>query len=397
MVVPTPSTRRLVELDALRGLAVVGIVLMNVYAFALPLQAYYKPAAYGAESAADRVIWAVSFVFIEDKFRTLFAMLFGAGCLILWERETDRPLRTHYARMAVLFAIGLGHSILLANNDVLRGYAFAGLVLPFLMQLSHRALYAVAIGFVWVHVGGGIVLFGGSILDLYAGRMGTDASLFVERNFGTDEPALRYALQLGNEGFGERIARRWADIPSQLRVVAGSVPINLAAMTLGMALWKDRMFAREWRIFRMQRLAAISAAISLPMLLLLAWWVADNGFPGALVGASSLIFSAPFDTLLALSYAALAMAFFNAPGKLTKHLAAVGRLALTNYLMSSVMLAAIFASWGLGLFGEVSRSQAFALGLIPIIAICLWSPIWFKHLGNGPFERFWRLGVRLLS
>ncbi|MBV7265837.1 DUF418 domain-containing protein [Erythrobacter ani] len=397
MGVPTPSTHRVIELDALRGLAVIGIVWMNVYAFALPHQAYHNPVVYGAEHAADRLIWAVSFVFIEDKFRTLFAMMFGAGCLILLEREAARPVRKHYARMVILVAIGIAHSVLLANNDILRGYAIAGLALPFFVQLSHRALYAVAIGFVGVHVGGGIVVFGSSVLDFYAGRMGTDASLFAERNFGADEPAVRHALQLGSENFHGRITRRSADILSQLREVAGSVPISLAGMTLGMALWKDRMLAREWRTFRMQRLAAISAALSLPVLLLLAWWMADNGFPGALVGASALVLSAPFDTLLALAYAALAMAFFSASGRLTSQLACVGRLSLTNYLMTSVILAALFASWGFGLFGEVSRSQAFALSFVPIAAISLWSPFWLKHFGHGPFERVWRLSARLLS
>ena len=74
-----PNSDRIIQLDALRGLAVLGIVWMNVYVFALPAQAYYNPVAWGGDTLLDRLVWAVSFVFIEDKFRTLFAMLFGAG------------------------------------------------------------------------------------------------------------------------------------------------------------------------------------------------------------------------------------------------------------------------------------------------------------------------------
>lgn len=390
MVMPASSSGRIVELDALRGLAVIGIVWMNVYVFALPLQAYVNPMAWGGEGAFDRLLWAASFVFVEDKFRTLLAMLFGAGCLILLERSAERAWRAHLARMLVLFAIGLAHSVLLASNDILRAYALAGLAIPFLAPLQTRALYAIAIGLVVVHVGGGLVLFGSAVIDTYAGRTASDAALFVERRYGTDTAALNYALDLGREGLAERIERRFEGIPAQLQAVAASVPLNLAAMALGMALWKDRMLAGEWRTFRLQRLAAICALVAIPVLLALAIWVSESGFRSALAAVASLVLSAPFDMLLGLAYAALAMALFTSGGPWSVRLAAVGRLSLTNYLMTSVILAAIFASWGLGLFAEVSRVQAFAIGFIPIALMLAWSPPWVGHLGRGPFERLWR-------
>ena len=71
--------------------------------------------------------------------------------------------------------------------------------------------------------------------------------------------------------------------------------------------------------------------------------------------------------------------------------------SLTNYLMTSVILASIFAPWGLGLFGEVTRTQAFALSFVPIAAMLVWSPPWTARLGQGPFERLWRAGARALS
>jgi uncharacterized protein len=401
MVTPDIRTRRVTELDALRGLAVIGIVWMNVYVFALPAQGYYNPAVWGpgigAESELDRIVWAVSFVFIEDKFRTLFAMLFGVGCLILLERGGANRWRAHFARMAVLLVIGIGHSVLLASNDVLRVYAIAGCALPLIAHLGHRALFAVAVGLVAVHIGGGMVAFGSAVVDFQTGRAGSDAALFAERNFGLDPAAVQYTIDLGREGLGERIARRVGKIPAQLLTISGSLPLNLAAMVLGMGLWKDRMLAGEWRTFRLQRLAAISAICAIPPLLVLALWVADNGFPGALAGAAALVISAPFDTLLGLAYAALAMAFFSSGGAITERLATVGRLSLTNYLMTSVILAAIFAGWGLGLFGEVSRTQALVLSFVPILAMLGWSPPWIARFGQGPFERFWRTAAKILS
>ena len=156
---------RILALDALRGIAVIGIVGMNVHAFALPGPAYYNPMAYGAVGPVDSWVWLISFVFIEDKFRTLFAMLFGAGCLILFERGEratgpEGVWRAHYARMIALFVIGLAHATLLASNDVLRAYALAGLALPLLAGLSARALIAVALGLLVVHLALGLVALG---------------------------------------------------------------------------------------------------------------------------------------------------------------------------------------------------------------------------------------------
>ncbi|AWW72995.1 hypothetical protein CD351_00985 [Erythrobacter sp. KY5] len=386
----TNDTGRIIELDALRGLAVLGIALMNVYAFALPVQAYANPLVWGGEGALDRLVWAASFVFIEDKFRTLFAMLFGAGCLILLERSGDAIWRPHLARMAVLFMIGFVHALLIASNDVLRAYALAGLAIPLLAPLGHRALYATAIGLVALHVGGGMVAFGSAVVDVYVGRVGSDAALFAERQFGSDPGALNHALEIGREGLGERIARRLDGFGSQLAVLAASIPLNLAAMALGMALWKDRMLSAQWRTFRLQRLAAICALLALPPLLALAWWVSDSNFAPAFAGAAAIVLSAPFDTLLGLGFAALAMAFFDQEGSITGRLASVGRLSLTNYLMTSLSFASLFASWGLGLFGEVSRAQGFALSIIPIAAMLAWSPILIQWFGQGPFERIWR-------
>jgi len=402
VVAPQPRSGRIAELDALRGMAVIGIAWMNVHAFALPVQAYYNPLAWGGEGALDRLVWAAGFVFIEDKFRTLFAMLFGAGCLILLDRGrasvgSRRAWRAHYARMAVLFAFGLIHATLLANNDILRAYALAGLALPLIASLSPRALVAVAIGLMALHAGGGIVTFGSGLYDWYAGRVSSDASFFMERNFGRDQAAISYMLDRGQETLGERIVRRLEGIPAQLSAIAASLPLNLSAIVLGMAFWRSGMLAGRWRTFRLQRLAALCALIALPALLALAWFVAESGFPGALTGAASLVLSAPFDTLLGVSYAALAMAFFARGEFVTRQLAAVGRLSLTNYLMTSVILAAIFADWGCGLFGEVGRAEAFAISLVPIAAILAWSPPWVARFGQGPFERLWRETSRLLG
>jgi uncharacterized protein len=397
MTAPRPPAPRILALDALRGIAVIGIVWMNVHAFALPGPAYYNPLSYGATDDADYRVWLGSFVFIEDKFRTLFAMLFGAGSLILIERGGEKPWRAHYARMIVLFAIGLVHATLLASNDVLRAYALAGLALPLLAGLSARALVAVSVGLLVVHVALGMVALGGGMVDLFSARQGSDALMWAERQFGRDPAAITMLLEQGREGLDERVIRRTLGIPAQMATLVASLPLNLAAIALGMGLWRGGMLKGEWRTFHLQRLAGFAGLVAIPALLGLAGWLVATGFVAALVGPVALVISAPFDTLLGVAYAALAMAFLTKDNAVTRTLAAVGRLSLTNYLMTSVILASIFAPWGLGLFGEVTRTQAFGLSFVPIIAMLLWSPPWVAKVGQGPFERLWRSGARALS
>lgn len=397
---PLPATlapARIPALDALRGIAVAGIVAMNVHAFALPGPAYYNPLAYGGIGPADRWVWLVSFVFIEDKFRTLFAMLFGAGCLILLEKGAPHPWRAHYARMAVLFVIGLAHATLLASNDVLRAYALAGLAVPLLAGLSARALVTVAIGLVVVHVALGMVALGPALVDHLRHRIGSDALILAERQFGRDPMVITMLLEQGREGLAARTLRRAGAIPAQLAVLIAALPLNLAAIALGMGLWKGGMLRGTWRLFWLQRLAAGCALVALPALLGLAAWLEVTGFPAALVGPVALVLSAPFDMALAVSYAALAMAFIKAERGLARRLAMAGRLSLSNYLLTSVILAALFAPWGLGLFGAVTRWQALALGAVPVAVMLAWSPWWAQRFGQGPLERLWRAAARRLT
>jgi uncharacterized protein len=124
----------------------------------------------------------------------------------------------------------------------------------------------------------------------------------------------------------------------------------------------------------------------------LGWWTAVRGFDGWSVAASSLVFAAPFTLVLGIAYGAAGMAVFGRwrESQLVRLLAATGRMSLTNYMMTSVIFAALCASWGLGLFAQVSRVQALGLSLIPGAAMLLWSLPWLRHFGQGPAESVWR-------
>ncbi|MEL1251619.1 DUF418 domain-containing protein [Aurantiacibacter gilvus] len=393
---PPDPRQRVTALDALRGVAVIGIAVMNVIAFSMPANAYLNPAVWGGTGPLETTLWTASYVLVEDKFRALFAMMFGAGVAILLGKG-EHPARAHYARMAALLAIGMTHAVLLASNDVLRIYAVAGLLLPLAARWPARRLVWAAV----LLVAGQLAVSGWYAwgwLDFWyqraSGALVDPAWIEVaERTYGGHPDTTAAAFARGEEGFAERIVRRIETLPAQANYIIASLPSALAAMLLGMAFWRNGLLAGEWQADRALRLARTCALASLPVLVVLAAWSILSGFDVIVTAANAIVWSAPFDIVLGVAYAALAMALFGGAlndSRATRVLAATGRLALTNYLATSLIFSALFASWGLGLFGEVSRGQALLLTLVPITAMLLCSAPWLARFRQGPMEWLWR-------
>ncbi|VVT05221.1 conserved membrane hypothetical protein [Erythrobacter sp. EC-HK427] len=380
------STHRILALDALRGLAVIGIVPMNVIAFSMPPAAYINPRAYGGDGPLETLLWAISFVFVEDKFRALFAMMFGAGVAILLDKASAHPLRGHFARMAALLLIAITHALLLANNDVLRSYAVAGLVLPLVIRWRVRTMLWSAAALMAAQLA-----FSGYYAAQWLMALGDAAAQSAaEANYGYNPQAIAEAMARSEMGLAERVVHRIGQWQQQLTFVVASLPSTLAAMLAGVALWRSGLLAGEWERARLLRLAAQCAAIALPVLVVLAAWSISSGFDPIVTTANALVWSAPFDLLLGIGWAALAMALFASGGAITQRLGAAGRMALTNYLGTSVVFGSLFASWGLGLYAEVTRAQALLLGLVPVALMLLVSPLWLARFRQGLAEWLWR-------
>jgi uncharacterized protein len=146
---PPGVVERITGLDVTRGFAVMGILLMNIIAFAMPENAYITPRAWGGDTGADLWIWATNYVVADSKMRGLFSMMFGASTLLVIERAVAAgasPARTHYGRMIVLALFGLLHFFLIWWGDILFLYAGMGMILYAFRNLSIRALRNWAIG-----------------------------------------------------------------------------------------------------------------------------------------------------------------------------------------------------------------------------------------------------------
>ncbi|MEM6681378.1 MAG: DUF418 domain-containing protein [Pseudomonadota bacterium] len=390
------KSNRLVTLDVLRGVAVIGIVFMNIFFFSMPSAAYFNPRAWGGLETMDVSLWALSFIFIEDKMRGLFALLFGASVLLLLDKDAgNHPMRGHYSRMGALLILGFAHSIFLANNEILRLYALCGVILPLLAKLSARTLLIISVILLALHMAVGSYI-GYHWLWVYfevlAGNSSAEPIEAMERALGAYAPALDAQIERHLGSYEALIAARLPK-PLSLGIVAiVMLPITLSTMIFGMALFRSGFLTATWKPKRYARVAGISFAISGTVLAALAAWAVQSGFHAVVIAFNTFVWSAPFDMLMTYGWAAallwLVKTWRASPA--IAWVAAAGRMALSNYVLTSVLLGFIFFGYGLGLYSAIGRSQAYLYALVPIAAMLAWSKPWLDHFHYGPFEWLWR-------
>jgi uncharacterized protein len=396
------GTTRYEHLDAIRGIAVMAILAMNILAFGLPFQAYANPAAAAPPGSADLVAWFVSFVFIDAKMRGVFSILFGASTLLVIESATASgrsAAGAHYSRMFWLAIFGLLHFYLIWFGDILFLYAICGLLLFLFRNLSVKALILWAVAFLAV----GFLLFtsGWAMMALAeAGRLPAEAAAGMQegidqmnRDMGAASPA--YAAEVAHHlgSYASIAAKRTGEMAAFPFVSIGLfIWETMGLMLIGMALFKTRMLTGDWESARYRRWAVTCFAIAVPPLVLLAAYQYNAGFSGIAVFGSVIALSVPFDVVMAIGWAALMMLLIRirTSPAVRARLAATGRMAFTNYLMTSIVMTTIFYGYGLGLFGSVPRIALYLFCIGMWAAMLLWSKPWLDRFQYGPFEWLWR-------
>ena len=392
---------RIAALDIVRGVAVMGILAMNIVAFAMPFQAYMNPAAFGMESRADLVSWLVNFIFIDGKMRGLFSFLFGASTLLVIERAKQSgasPARIHYARMLWLLIFGLIHYYFIWFGDILAGYALVGLLLFFFRNLSVRALI------IW---GVSLVIFE----LLLMGAAGA-AALFMSEAAAAPNPNPEIVEQwrqmqegfapLAGQALTDKLALFQGPYSGLVHLRLIEHPANpftgllffgwetLAYMLFGMAALKSGFFRGEWAPARYRKAALIGLLIAVPAYAVLAWLLIRADFSVPMIFAISLAATVPFRPVMVIAYAALIILATRGGGRLVERIAAAGRAAFTNYLGTSILMTTLFYGYGLGLYGSMSRIELWLVVFAMWGLMLLWSKPWLDRFQYGPFEWLWR-------
>ena len=395
MTEAAPGAGRVPTLDVVRGVAVMGILLANLPAFALPIGAYFAPLAAGAPSTADIAAWFANFVLVEGKMRGLFSFLFGASMLLVIERAEAAcrsSLASHAARMAVLFVIGLAHLYLVWWGDILAHYALVGMAAYVFRTLPARALVQLgllilAVSVLWSALGW-LALLDSAARDTPA-RIATwnEFAGAFGRPPATEIVAETAAMR---GSWADNFAWRMAHADSPLSTLQHLGLQTLSAMLLGMAAFRSGFLTGAWSAARYRRWAILSLAAALAGYAALGLATLDSGFDPRFVFFGSIVASQPLRILGVVGYAAVVILLIRPGGWLTGRIAAVGRAAFTNYLGTSILVTALFYGWGLGLFGSWSRAQIYLVAPLLWVIMLAWSKPWLDRFAFGPMEWLWR-------
>jgi uncharacterized protein len=392
---------RVKTLDIVRGIAVMGILAMNIVAFAMPLEAYMNPRAYGWESDADLVSWIVSFLLFDGRMRGLFSFLFGASMLLVINRaETSGQDAggVHFARMGWLLAFGLLHFYFIWWGDILALYALVGMVAWFLHRRPARLLVVLAIILILLQtvLFAGLTVLAADAAEAAAQPGASQAALETWQQFADDfavpsAAALAETLALYRGGYlgilAHQVGENLLD-PFISTMMFGME--TLAYMLLGMATLKSGFITGEWLRRRYAQIALWGFAIGLPAYALLAWIILRSDFDVVTLFAVSLGASTLVRPVMIVATAALIILLTWRGGWLVDRIAAAGRAAFTNYLGTSILMTGLFYGWGFGLFGRLSRAELWLVVLAAWILMLSWSKPWLDRYLYGPFEWLWR-------
>ncbi len=396
------AATRYESLDAIRGVAVMGILAMNIVAFAMPFAAYANPVAGGPVGTIDLATWFFNFILIDSKMRGMFSMLFGASTLLVIqsaEASGRSAAGAHYSRMVWLAIFGLVHFYFIWFGDILFLYAMCGLLLFAFRDLSIKALILWAIGFLIVGIG----LLASGWLTFALAEAGRLPAAFATQIEG-DLAQMNADMGPAATSYGEEVAvylGSYASIVAHKTSEEVAEPFvstlmflweTMGLMLIGMALFKSHMLTGEWGVARYRTWALRCFLVAIPPLVVLAFYQIENGFSAVSVFGASLSLSAPFDIVMTIGWAALIMLLIRtaASDAVRARLAATGRMAFTNYLTTSIVMTTIFYGYGLGLYGSVGRTALYLFCVGMWAAMLVWSKPWLDRFNYGPFEWIWR-------
>ena len=384
---PLPVRERIQALDVLRGVAVAGILFANVLAFfglsfIPPERAAALPTA-----AADHIAEFLEHVFIDGKFYSIFSLLFGIGFGVQLSRGGEVALPRFKRRLRILLGIGAIHAFLIWAGDILMLYALLGFTMPWFARKPNRslvrwtvillavptALYVVALA-VWMVVGHGAAQ--------------TTPASRVPANI------LKYFEAIGTGGFKDAfignlvfLAGRWADLFVTVRFpkVLGMFVLGLWTVRTGLALSPSDHRAT------LARWSMIGLGVGLPANLIAAWalenWPYIPPSVGGLLGTAMQGVGVP---MLALGYAATIALLVVDGRRFISVFAPVGRMALTNYLMHSIVCVVLSYGFGFALWWRTGASRAMAIAAAIIVVQIPLSAWWLSRFRFGPVEWIWR-------
>jgi uncharacterized protein len=424
---PVTSGDRVQSVDVMRGVALLGILAMNIIAFAYPSMAYMNPnlealRSYTGEfSGANKLAWWVAHTVFDLKMMSIFSMLFGAGLVLMDGRSSQRAAQgglsqrgfaaIFYRRLAWLLVIGMLHAYLLWWGDILVAYALCGMALYPLRKIRPALLIAIGVclALFAIPLSAGL----GALMD-WMRDQATEAQRVADTG-GTltqDQSNILKGYEQMKEGvepsadvINQTITRMrgsWLDVLSVNAVQAAMLQTFIFAlftlwralglMLIGMGLAKLGVFSAS-RSMRTYGVLAIGGyAIGLPLVHYGGERQIQSNFDMIDFYFVNSHFNYIGSFFVALGHIGLVMVVCRSGTAtvVTSRFAAVGQMALTNYLMQSFLCTLYFNGWGFGQYATLERAETYVVVAIVWALELIWSPLWLSRFRFGPAEWVWR-------
>ena len=395
---------RIVALDLVRGVAVLGILAINIAGFAGPAGATLSPNVPMPATFADEAWFAFATLVFEGKMRGLFSLLFGASMLLFIERaDAARQDRNEIGgaalqlrRLGWLALFGYLHFLLFWWGDILFTYALAGIAALAFRNAPLKPLAGAALTlFAAWHGLMTVSTVPQTTLEQQVLRGAASADVAADYRAQQHENAAATARELAGYrmGFTSQMADKLASRPTKpLNAAVVTIGETLPLMLLGMVLFRSGFFSGRWPRRALVRIAiggiAGGGAVTLGFL----GWAWPRHFPPDATGAAIGYWLGMPHLLMAAGYAAalVLLAPRLAPTWLGQRLVAAGRMAFSNYLGTTMVMTALFYGWGLGLVGTVPVRWQWLFVLGGWALMLGWSKPWLARCRQGPLEWAWR-------
>lgn len=393
---PTTASERIQALDVLRGFALFGILLVNMGFFMHPV--YYTMIALPESSALDRAVtWFIRFA-AEGKFFPLFSFLFGLGFTLIMTRAQARGVRfvpLQMRRLLVLLVFGLAHALLIWVGDILTYYAVFGMLLLLFRNVSPKWLLRWTVIFLLLP----LLFTALGVFSLQMAQASPEGAAMIEEMTVQQTQAYVEMAEQAYEvyatgSFMEITSQRWNDALFMWLISLFLAPTIFAMFLLGAYFGKREIFRHvEEHRSLLRRLVIWGGIIGVIGNAVYATFImsGNRALPGweTLIATVGQTVGAP--ALMLCYLAGITLLVQSASwGPRLAILAPVGRMALTNYLLQSIVCTLIFYGYGLGLFGQVNAAAGLLLTIVIFVLQIPFSHWWMARYRFGPAEWLWR-------